>query len=375
MNPCSATKWPRHRHSSTRAVRWVGRSVLISHSRPPNGRQSGIPTGQRHCALKRSFPTAWRSFSDSPLSQSADRLNPRAGAEKDQRDFLRRGVLGHKRLILICTIKSAPGSALYWIAFGAANVQLNNMRSFILTLLLAGAAFPALLPDTIGAWKRGDATPAAAPDPKVWKEYGLQDAETAPYADGAKKFSITAFRFTDATGAMAAFDAIRPADARPVDLMGLASESAEDEFVAAGNYLLVFKGTRSSRRNSVTSWPPCPTTSIRPLPSLPATCRRAPAPTPSVTSWDRKASPASRHPSPPVPPVSISAPKGTRGLWLEGQRNYTDSIQLPDHGDGPQSLSRNSRKSPARWRNGPGRWWRWRSRQPARTMPSGCSPK
>jgi hypothetical protein len=58
MKPCSATKCSLYKHSTTRAVRFVGRSVRISQRPLPIGRHSGIPTGQRHCARNRSFPMA-----------------------------------------------------------------------------------------------------------------------------------------------------------------------------------------------------------------------------------------------------------------------------------------------------------------------------
>ncbi len=56
----------------------------------------------------------------------------------------------------------------------------------VLLALCAGVMAPAvssaaILPDTIGDWKKGEGTPAATPDAKVWREYGLQDSETAPY--------------------------------------------------------------------------------------------------------------------------------------------------------------------------------------------------
>jgi hypothetical protein len=143
------------------------------------------------------------------------------------------------------------------------------MRSFILTLLLAGTAFSALLPDTIGAWKRGDPTLALAPDQKVWTEYALQEAETAPYSDGTRNYSITAYRFADATGAMAAFDQIRPPEARPVTLMGLSVETDADEFVAAGNYLLVFKGYKVKPEELSHILATVPNYEHSPLPSLP----------------------------------------------------------------------------------------------------------
>lgn len=118
---------------------------------------------------------------------------------------------------------------------------MPSMRSLFL-ILIPALAFPAILPDTIGRWKRGEPVAAAAPDQKVWAEYGLKDSETSRYSDGSQNYSITAWRFGDATGAMAAFDDIRPADARKANLMGLSAETATDMIVAAGNYLFVFKG-------------------------------------------------------------------------------------------------------------------------------------
>src|SRR5271170_8130241 len=90
-----------------------------------------------------------------------------------------------------------------------------HMKKLLLLLpVVAVVAGAAMLPDTIGAWTRGAATSAAVPDQKVWREYGLQDSETTRYtaggASGERSFSISAYRFNDATGAFAAFDQIRP---------------------------------------------------------------------------------------------------------------------------------------------------------------------
>jgi hypothetical protein len=110
--------------------------------------------------------------------------------------------------------------------------------------LLASLGQAAILPDTIAAWQRGTPGAAPVPEPKVWAEYGLQDAETTPYTDGAKKISITAWRFNDSTGAMAAFWEIRPANAHASELMGLSAETQDKQIVAAGNYLFQFTGSR-----------------------------------------------------------------------------------------------------------------------------------
>jgi hypothetical protein len=145
------------------------------------------------------------------------------------------------------------------------------MRYFVPVLLASFCqtmALPAILPDTIGAWQKGAASAAATPDQKVWVEYGLQDAETAPYTDGDRKFSISAWRFNDATGAMAAFYEIR-ADAHPAALMGLAAETADRQIVAAGNYLFVFNGYRIKPEELSHVVATVPQYEHSPLPSLP----------------------------------------------------------------------------------------------------------
>jgi hypothetical protein len=130
-------------------------------------------------------------------------------------------------------------------------------------------AFSAILPDTIGQWKRGDPVAAPAPDQKVWNEYGLQDSERAPYADSGKTFSITAYRFTDSTGAFAAWNAIRPADARPFEGDGTGVETATDRYIAVGNYLLIFHGYKPSREELGHVYLTAPRYGHAPLPTLP----------------------------------------------------------------------------------------------------------
>ena len=106
MNPCSATRCSRCKQSSTRAVRFVGRSVRISHKPLPIGRQSGMPTGHRHCARNKSLPMACRSSSVNPRSQSRTGSLPE-GEQKKINGILRGGELS-AILILIkynCTFK------------------------------------------------------------------------------------------------------------------------------------------------------------------------------------------------------------------------------------------------------------------------------
>jgi len=139
--------------------------------------------------------------------------------------------------------------------------------TFLLFLPVLG--YSAILPDTIGHWTRGETGPAPAPAPKVWAEYGLQDSETAAYADGAEKYTIQAWRFSDATGALAAWDAIRPAETQPAPLMGLAVQTAADEYVAVGNYLFVFKGYKIKPEELSHIVATVPRYGHSPLPTLP----------------------------------------------------------------------------------------------------------
>ena len=142
-------------------------------------------------------------------------------------------------------------------------------------LILPALAFSAILPDTIGQWKRGDATAAPAPDAKVWAEYGLQESETAPYSDPAtaKTFSITAYRFSDSTGAFAAWDAVRPADAHKIDVDGVGVETPDGpngaQYIAVGNFLLVFHGYKPNKEELAHVFLTAPLYSNAPLPTLP----------------------------------------------------------------------------------------------------------
>jgi hypothetical protein len=140
---------------------------------------------------------------------------------------------------------------------------------FLPALLSAAILSGAILPDTIGDWQKGAGAPAAVPDRKVWQEYGLQDSETAGYAAGDTKYSISAYRFADATGAFAAFNQVRPADSKPIEVTGLGVVNASTEVVAVGNYLFVFSGYKPKPEELNHVVGTAPRYSQSPLPSLP----------------------------------------------------------------------------------------------------------
>jgi hypothetical protein len=136
-------------------------------------------------------------------------------------------------------------------------------------LLPVSTAGAAVLPDTIGAWQKGAVAPASVSDPKVWREYGLQESESAPYTSNGRTYTISAWRFGDATGSLAAFDEIRPADAKTIDVVGLGAANGSDEVVAVGNYVFYFKGYKPNPDELNHLAATAPHYAQSPLPTLP----------------------------------------------------------------------------------------------------------
>lgn len=113
---------------------------------------------------------------------------------------------------------------------------------FFTALLLPLLASAAILPDTIGAYKRTAVSQPAISDQAIWDEYGLKASETAVYENDGEKFSATAYRLQDPTGALAAFEWQRPAAATPSDAAKTAAQTKTGLVLVHGNYLLSFDG-------------------------------------------------------------------------------------------------------------------------------------
>jgi hypothetical protein len=138
-----------------------------------------------------------------------------------------------------------------------------------LVLFQSIAVAAPILPETIGDWKKGAVALAPVPDRKVWQEYGLQASENASYADGPRRYAISAYRFADATGAFAAFEQVRPENSNPISVSGLGTANATDEAVAVGNYLFVFNGYKPKPEELNHIVGTVPHYAQSPLPSLP----------------------------------------------------------------------------------------------------------
>ena len=119
----------------------------------------------------------------------------------------------------------------------------NRGMKFLLAALLApGLCLGAIWPDNIGVWKRAATTQATLFDRPIWDEYGLKESEAARYENGPEDFTVTGYRLQDTTGAMAAFDWLRPAKSTASKLAPLAAEGEDGLLVVHGNYLLSFTG-------------------------------------------------------------------------------------------------------------------------------------
>jgi hypothetical protein len=117
-----------------------------------------------------------------------------------------------------------------------------KMKLFFCALLLPGLVAAAILPDTIGAYRRTASAKPEVADRAVWDELGLKNSETDTYQNGPSKFTATAWQLQDTTASLAAFDWQRPAGAKPSNVSSLAVETPDGLMLVHGNYLLSFRG-------------------------------------------------------------------------------------------------------------------------------------
>src|SRR4051812_13917659 len=113
-----------------------------------------------------------------------------------------------------------------------------------LSIAVGAAANAELLPERFGNYTRGDIQPVTLSDRPVWDEYGLDKAEQATYKSGANQLVMTAYRLKDPTGALAAFEWVRPAEVTALKLSEYSAGHGNNTLVQLGNYLLSFQGGR-----------------------------------------------------------------------------------------------------------------------------------
>lgn len=140
-------------------------------------------------------------------------------------------------------------------------------------VLLSAALLPlggAILPDKIGEFTRGETKALAAQDPALYQEFGFIAAEQAPYTASEKRFTASAWRMRDSTGALGLFEARRPADAAPAKLAALFAKTPDGAIFAYGNYVFQVTGVVPQQNDLELVFAQLPQLDNAPLPALAA---------------------------------------------------------------------------------------------------------
>jgi hypothetical protein len=135
----------------------------------------------------------------------------------------------------------------------------------LLAVLPLGAA---ILPDQIGEFSKSDTKALAAADASLYQEFGFQAGEQAQYTSGQKRFTASAWRMHDSTGALALFEAVRPADAAPAKVLALSARTPDGALYAYGNYVFQFAGTIPEQKDLELLYAKLPQLDQAPLPAL-----------------------------------------------------------------------------------------------------------
>jgi len=139
------------------------------------------------------------------------------------------------------------------------------------SLLLLGfvsLAHAAILPDQIGEFTKGETKPLAAADPPLYQEYGFETGEQAQYTTAGKRFSASAWRLHDSTGAVALFETLRPAAAPPAKIAELSAKTPGGGVTAFGNYVFEFRGQVPEQKDLELLYAQLPQLDQAPLPPL-----------------------------------------------------------------------------------------------------------
>jgi hypothetical protein len=142
--------------------------------------------------------------------------------------------------------------------------MLRELVLFLAVLPLGAA----ILPDQIGDFTRGETKTLAAQDPVLYQEFGFISAEQAEYKNSAKRFTATAWRLRDSTGAFGLFEARRPADATPAKLSALSAKTPDGAIFAYGNYVFQVSGEVPEQKDLEMLFARLPQLDNAPLPAL-----------------------------------------------------------------------------------------------------------
>jgi len=154
----------------------------------------------------------------------------------------------------------------------------------LLCLPAALLAQAPIFPDHIGLYEKQAPTTLSTPDRALYDEYGLDATEQAVYVrpyGGAisigplpdkpappKRFTATAWRLHDSTGAMALFQFRRPSGATRADFAPLAVQTSDGVIFEYGNYVIQFTGGQPDNADLPAFYNQLPKFENSPLPVL-----------------------------------------------------------------------------------------------------------
>ncbi len=125
------------------------------------------------------------------------------------------------------------------------------MKTILFSLVLLGIsvqARSAILPGVIGPWKQVSTSPLPVPgNQPLWQEFGLQDSAQGVYQRAGQTLHVQAWRLTDSTAALGAFQFLRRPDAHlaPAPLLELTPNAVTfptGALLTLGNYVVRFEG-------------------------------------------------------------------------------------------------------------------------------------
>lgn len=134
-------------------------------------------------------------------------------------------------------------------------ILLPSRNHVLLAMLLAWVTLApgAIWTDRLGEFERVTATPFTLDKPTLADELGFEQGEVAEYQAGSRRFRARAYQMADSTGAVAIYQYLQPAGARPSEYETLAIAEKFDLYsVEAGdtvvvnfqNYVMLFEGDR-----------------------------------------------------------------------------------------------------------------------------------
>ena len=130
-----------------------------------------------------------------------------------------------------------------------------------------------IFPDRIGQFQKSAPKTLALPDRELLTEYGMEAFETAefatvPEAPAKKRFTATAWRLMDSTGAFAWYQSHRAAGATASDFSANAARTPDGVLFAFGNYVIQFTGGEPDPVDLQFLYNSLPRFSNAPLPTL-----------------------------------------------------------------------------------------------------------